>query len=205
MNIGLFGGTFDPIHWGHLAVAEEVRAKLELDEVIFIPAGQPWLKADRSISPTIHRLKMVSLAIADKSYFKVSAVEIDRSGPSYTVDTVTSLRHDVGTKAELFFLLGSDALIDLPQWKEPSRLVQMCRLVTFNRPGAVLPSLTLLEEAIPGVSQHIIVIEVSQIDISATRIRQQVALGASIHQLVPEAVERYILEQGLYTETTGLN
>lgn len=205
MDIGVFGGTFDPIHLGHLAAAEDVRVKLGLDEVIFVPAGQPWLKVDRLISPALHRLEMVSLAIADNPHFKVSTIEIDRSGPSYTVDTMAALRHQLGAKANLYFLLGGDALVELPQWREPSRLVQICQLVAFGRPGASLLSLRLLEEAIPGISQHIIFVEVSQIDISATQIRHRVAQGASLRQLVPEAVERYIREQGLYAESNGLD
>lgn len=205
MDIGVFGGTFDPIHLGHLAVAEEVRAKLGLDEVIFVPAGQPWLKVDRPISPAEHRLKMVSLAIAENHHFKISAIEVDRPGPSYTVDTIAALRDQLGAMVKLYFLLGVDALFELPQWKEPSRLVHMCQLVAFNRPGAALPSLRLLESSIPGISQRVSFVEVSQIDISATQIRQQIAQGASIHQLVPEAVEKYIWEQGLYAEAKGIN
>jgi nicotinate-nucleotide adenylyltransferase len=200
MDIGVFGGTFDPVHLGHLAVAGEVRDKLGLDEMIFIPAGQPWLKADSPVSPAVHRLAMVSLAIADNPHFKISAIEVERPGPSYTVDTMAALRHELGTEATLFFLLGSDALYELPQWKEPSRLVQMCRLVAFNRPGAAPPSLKWLESAISGISQHITFVEVSQVDISATQIRQRAAQGASLNGLVPRAVEKYILEQGLYRE-----
>lgn len=200
MEVGVFGGTFDPIHLGHLAVAEEVGAKLRLDEVIFVPAGQPWLKADRPVSPAVHRMEMVALAIADNPSFKISSIEVDRPGPTYTVDTMDVLRRELGAGAKISFILGGDALYELPQWKEPARLVQMCRLVAFNRPGAVPPSLSWLESAIPGVSQHIIFVEVSQVDVSATQIRQRAAQGTSLHGLVPKAVERYILEQGLYRE-----
>jgi len=201
MNTGVFGGTFDPIHLGHLAVAEEVRTSLGLAEVLFVPAGQPWLKADRSISPAKHRVEMVKLAIAGNPHFKLSSCEVDRPGPSYAVDTIDILHHQLGTEAKLFFLLGSDALSELPQWKEPSRLIQICHLVAFTRPGFALPPLEPLESAIPGLSQHVTFVEVPQIDISTPQIRNRVSRGASLHGLVPQAVERYILEQGLYLTT----
>ena len=201
MNVGVLGGTFDPIHLGHLAVAEEVRTSLGLAEVLFVPAGQPWLKADRSISPAKHRVEMVKLAIAGNPHFKLSSCEVDRPGPSYAVDTIDILHHQLGTEAKLFFLLGSDALSELPQWKEPSRLIQICHLVAFTRPGFALPPLESLKPAIPGLAQHVTFVEVPQIDISATQIRNRVSRGASLHGLVPQAVERYILEQGLYLTT----
>jgi len=201
MNIGVFGGTFDPIHLGHLIVAEEVRASLGLTGVVFVPAGQPWLKDDRSISPAQHRVEMINLAIADNPHFKLSTTEVDKPGPSYTVDTISVLQQQLGTEAKLFFLLGSDALSELPQWKEPSRLIQICQLVAFTRPGFAPPPLESLESAIPSLSQRVTFVEVPQINISATEIRRRVAQGASIHQLVPQAVERYILEQGLYLTT----
>ena len=200
MQIGAFGGTFDPIHIGHLTVAEEVRLKLGLSRLIFIPAGQPWLKADRSISPAEHRLAMLSLAIEDNPHFTISTIDVDRPGPSYTVDTIDAIKHELGTKVRLYFLLGSDALKELPQWKEPSRLVQICQLVAFNRPGSSISSLELLESAIPGVSQRVSFVEVSQIEISATQIRKRAAKGASLRDLVPQSVERYIREQRLYTQ-----
>jgi nicotinate-nucleotide adenylyltransferase len=197
MDIGVFGGTFDPIHIGHLIVAEEVRIKIGLGEVIFVPTGQPWLKANRPVSSAVHRLEMVRLAIITNPYFKLSTIEVDRPGPSYTVDTMAILQQQLGAETRFFFLLGSDALAELPQWKEPSRLIQMCHLVVFTRPGAVL-SLKSLESAIPGISQRVIFVDVPQIDISATQIRQRVAQGASIRYIIPEAVERYILEHKLY-------
>ena len=202
MKIGVLGGTFDPIHLGHFVVAEEVRAKLGLAEVLFVPAGQPWLKASRPISPAKHRVEMVNLAIAGNPHFKLSTSEVDRPGPSYTVDTIHILQQQLGSEAKLFFLLGSDALSELLQWKEPWRLIQICQLVAFTKPGFTLPSLELLESVIPGLSQHVTFVEVSQIDISATVIRSRVVQGASIHWLVPQAVERYILEQGLYLTTS---
>ena len=197
---GVLGGTFDPIHLGHLVVAEEVRSQLGLAEVLFIPTGQPWLKSDRAVATARLRLEMVRLATRGNPHFKVSTIETDRPGPSYTVDTMEMLWRQAGDGAELWFFLGGDALAELPKWKEPQRLIQLCRLAAFARPGFPLPPLEPLELAIPGLSQRVTSVEVSQIDISATEIRRRVAQGVSIHDLVPEAVEGYIEEHGLYRE-----
>ncbi len=190
MNIGVLGGTFDPIHNGHLAVAEEVRAQLKLDEVLFVPAGQPWLKADSPILVAEHRVEMVRLAIADRAYCKVSTMEIDRGGLSYTVDTMGELRAKIGAGDELYFILGWGSLGELPQWKEPSRIIKLCRLVAVPRPGYPRPDLESLEASIPGLSQRVILLDKPEIDISASEIRERVAQGLSINGLVPEAVER---------------
>ena len=141
---------------------------------------------------------MVRLAIGSNCEFEVSPIEVERPGASYSVDTIEALRKQLGTKVKLFFLLGSDALSEFPQWKEPSRLIQMCQLVAFSRPSSTRPSLSSLESAIPGISSHVTLIEVPQIDISSTQIRARVAQGLSIRYLVPETVERYIKEHGLY-------
>ena len=198
MNIGILGGTFDPIQLAHLAVAEEARTRLDLAEIIFVPAGQPWLKANSPISTAEHRIQMVCLAIADKPYFKLSTVEIDRAGPSYSVDTVTELQGQLGAGDELFFILGWDSLAELPLWREPSRLIKMCRLVAVPRPGYSAPDLKKLEADIPGLSQRVILMDKPEIDISATDIRNRVAHGLSISHLVPESVERYIKQHRLY-------
>jgi len=198
MNIGVLGGTFDPVHNGHLIVAEEVKTRLNLAEIIFVPAGQPWLKVDRPISPAEHRLQMLRLALADKSYFKRSTIEIERTGPSYTVDTITELRGQLGSEDELFFILGWDSLAELPQWREPSRLIKMCYLVAVPRPGYPRPKLKTLEVIIRGLSQRVMLMKKPEIDISASAIRERVARGLSIRHLVPEPVNRYIKEHGLY-------
>ena len=198
MNIGVMGGTFDPIHIGHLAVGEEARERLNLAMVLFVPAGQPWLKPNIPISAAEHRLQMVRLAIANKPYFKLSTMEIERAGPSYTVDTIAELLGQLGAGDELFFILGWDNLAELPQWKEPGRLIKMCRLVAVPRPGYPLPALKALEASIPGLSQRVMLMDKPEIDISASAIRDRVAQGLSIHHLVPEPVERYIKEHKLY-------
>lgn len=198
MKIGVLGGTFDPVHIGHLKVAEEVTASLNLDEVIFMPAGKPWLKADNLISPAEHRLEMVRLAIAGKDNFKLSTVEIDRAGPTYTVDTMAELSRQLGPERELFFILGWDNLTQLPQWHEPSRLIKLCRLVAVPRVDFPPPDLASLEGAIPGLSQRVILLDSPRIDMNASEIRQRVGQGLSIAHLAPEPVEGYIIEHGLY-------
>jgi len=198
MKIGVLGGTFDPIHLGHLLVAEEARARLNLTQTLFVPAGQPWLKTNNVISPAEHRVEMIRLAIADKPYFKLSTMEIERPGPTYTVDTIAALKGQLSPGAELFFILGWDNLIQLPQWREPSRLVKMCHLVAIPRVVYPTPDLASLEAAIPGLSQRVILLDKPWIDINASVIRQRVAQGLSISHLVPEPVERYIKQHRLY-------
>jgi len=199
-KIGVLGGTFDPIHLGHLIVAEDLRQKLGLGEVLFVPAGRPWLKLkeEKPISPAEHRLAMVRLAVASNPYFKVSTMEIDRPGLSYSIDTVLELKAKLGAKSEIYFIVGPDALAELPKWKDPARLVEICQVVGIGRPGHAQADLSTLESSIPGVSQRIMLMNVPQIDISATEIRRQVAQGLSIRYLVPEAVEKYIQEHELY-------
>ncbi len=198
MRIGVMGGTFDPIHNAHLVIAEEVRAWLNLAEVLFVPASQPWLKSDRPISAAEHRLEMVRLALADRPYCKLSTVDIDRSGPSYAVDTIAELQSQLDTMTELFFILGWDSLAELPQWREPSRLVEMCYLVAVPRPGYSRPKLKGLKAAIPGLSQRVMFMDNPEIAISASEIRDRVARGLSVRHLVPEPVNRYIKEHKLY-------
>ncbi len=198
MNIGVLGGTFDPIHLGHLIIAEEARLKLDLARVIFVPAGQPWLKLDRNITPATHRLEMVRLAIEGRPYFELSTVETDRPGPSYSVDTIAVLRQQLGKESALFLLLGWDSVSELPQWKEPARLVQMCRLVAITRPGFSRPDLARLEALVPGLTENVVWLEISPVDISSSAIRERVAQELPIGHLVPPKVERYILEHRLY-------
>lgn len=198
MNIGILGGTFDPVHIGHLVVAKEVTDRLSLDEVVFIPAGQPWLKADSRILDAGHRVQMVRLAIAGKPRFRLSTMEIERAGPTYSVDTIRELRQKLGAGDELYFILGWDNLEQLPRWRQPELLISMCRLVAVPRVGFPVPELASVDEAIPGLIQRVIMLDKPQIDISASVIRQRVRQGLPISNLVPEAVEKYIKEHGLY-------
>lgn len=203
MKIGVLGGTFDPIHVGHLKVAEEVTASLNLSEVIFMPAGQPWLKADNLISPAEHRLEMMRLALAGRANFRLSTMEIERPGPTYTVDTMAELRRQLGSGDELFFILGWDNLTQLPQWHQSSRLIKLCRLVAVPRVDFPPPDLASLDAVIPGLSPRVILLDAPRIDINASEIRQRVREGLSIHNLVPGVVERYIKEHRLYAREQG--
>jgi nicotinate-nucleotide adenylyltransferase len=198
MKIGVLGGTFDPIHIGHLKVAEEVTASLKLSEVIFMPAGQPWLKADNLISPAEHRLEMMRLVLAGRSNFKLSTMEVERPGPTYTVDTMAELSRQLGEGDELFFILGWDNLTQLPQWHEPSRLIKFCRLVAVPRVDFPPPDLASLDAVIPGLSKRVILLNAPRIDVNASEIRRMVREGLPIQNLVPEVVEKYIKEHGLY-------
>ena len=198
MKVGIMGGTFDPIHWGHLIIAEEVREALGLSEVLFIPCGQPWLKLERPITPAVHRVEMMRLAVGTTPQFKLSEVEVQRSGPSYSVDTLVELREQLGGGAELFFIVGCDALADLARWKEPQRLIQLCSLVAVPRLNFNSPDLKALERSVPGVSERLINVAAPIIDISSSRIRERVRKGLSIRYLVPEKVEEYIARQKLY-------
>lgn len=201
MNIGVLGGTFDPIHIGHLVVAEEARIKFGLREVLFVPAGQPWLKLGRNITLAVHRVEMVRRAIADNLHFKLCTLEVERPGPSYTVDTLTMLRKQLGSEASLFFILGRDTLAELPLWKEPEKLIQLCRLVVAPRLGS--KDLKHLETAIPGLLDKVIQLDMPVIGISSSGIRQRIAQGLPIRYLVPAEVEKYITEQKIYPTSAG--
>lgn len=203
MRVGVFGGTFDPIHIGHLTVARAVQRGLRLDKVIFVPAGQPWMKEGTPVSPVRDRLEMVRLAIRRRARFEVSTIEAERPGPSYAVDTMDAFHKEFGSGSALFFLLGSDALAEIGKWREPDRLVRLCMLVAFPRPGYPLPPLEGLQAAVPGIADRIIFAQVPQVDIWATDIRRLVGEGRSIAGLVPRAVEKYILDHGLYGAEHG--
>jgi nicotinate-nucleotide adenylyltransferase len=200
-HIGLLGGTFDPIHYGHLVIAEEVRAVLQLDEIAFIPAGQPPHKPGRIITPAQHRVAMLELAIASNPYFAICLVDVERSGPSYTVDTLRQLREERGANTALYFVIGWDSLQELHTWYDPIGILeQLTYLVAVRRPGYVEEPgyKELLEKRLPGILQRLLVVPAPQLDISATDLRQRVAEGRPIKYQTPEAVERYIAEHDLY-------
>jgi len=199
MNLGIFGGTFDPIHNGHLGIAEEAASRVALDEVWFIPTGQPWLKAGRIISPSHHRIAMVRLAL-ERYSFKVSSIEIDRLGPSYTVDTLLALVEGGAKEDSLFFILGMDALTDLHRWHQPQRLFELCTLVAVSRPAYSDFDLVSLDQFRPRASDQVVVVNGPSIRISGAEIRQRVARDLPITDWVPEKVEAYIYQHGLYRE-----
>jgi len=198
MKTGVLGGTFDPVHRGHIMVAEEARARLGLSGVILMPTGQPWFKQDNPVSAARHRLEMVRLAIAGKPYLKLSSMEVERSGPTYTVDTIAQLKARAGAGDELFFIMGWDNLAQFPHWREPSRLITMCRLVAVPRPGYSLPDLDSLEAEVPGLKENLILLEKPEVAIDSTDIRECIARGSSVDRLIPGAVIKYIEQHQLY-------
>ena len=195
---GLLGGTFDPVHLGHLILAQEARERLGLRQVLFMPAGRPWMK-DRTITPAPHRLAMLQLAVEDNLAFAISRIETDHPGSSYTADTLARLSGEMPGE-RLFFLLGWDALEDLPRWKDPERVLALAELLVFPRAGYPAPDLPYLERLLPGVGKRLHLMEGPLIQISSTEVRRRVREGLSIRYLVPRAVEQYILEKGLYKE-----
>jgi nicotinate-nucleotide adenylyltransferase len=199
-KIGVLGGTFDPVHLGHLIVAEEVRQKLGLQEVLLIPAGRPWLKAGEEVSAPEHRLEMAILATASNPYLNVSTLEIERSGPTYSIDTVVELRAGLGASASIFFIMGYDTVAELDRWKDARRLVELCQVVAVPRPGHAKLDLRSLERGIPEASQRLRKVDVPQIDISASEIRRRVARGQTIRYLVPDEVGDYIAANKLYVQ-----
>ena len=197
-RVGVLGGTFDPIHIGHLVAAEEARAQLRLDRVVFVPAGLPPHKLTEHVSSADHRLAMVKLAIVRNPYFTVSRVDIDRFGPCYTVDTIELLREEWGSDVELYFIMGSDSLADILTWHQPERLIRLCRLVVMERPG-YRADMGELERLLPGIASRVHFINSPQLDISSTDIQRRVRERLPIKYQVPEAVEDYIYEHELYT------
>ncbi len=201
LKVGVLGGTFDPVHIGHLIVAEEARIRLKFDEVLFVPARQPVFKPDAAITPAHHRVEMVRRAIASNSHFKLCTLEVDRPGPSYTVDTMRLLREQLGGEAILFFIIGRDNLADLSLWKEPGELLKLCRLVVAPREG--LEDLNHPETSIPGLHESVVQLEMPVIGISSSGIRERVAQGLSIRYLVPESLEQYIRDNNIYGTAAG--
>lgn len=196
--VGILGGTFDPIHYGHLEIAEDCWYQLQLDEILFVPAGAPPHKRGRAISPAADRLAMVTLAIAGNPHFRLSRVEVDRPGISYSVDTVARLREELGPDTRLFFIIGRDMLRDLPTWHRPDRLADLCEIVAVSRPGYPPFDLTRLEPAIPRATERIRQLEVPALNIAASDLRRRVAEGRPITYMTPDAVVRYIQEHRLY-------
>jgi nicotinate-nucleotide adenylyltransferase len=192
-KLGLMGGTFDPIHHGHLVAAEEARYALGLERVLFIPAGTPWQKESGPVTPADQRLEMTKLAIADNEFFEVSRVELDREGRTYTIETLQAVREQVAPGAELFFVTGADAILQILTWKDPEEALALATFVAVSRPGHDLHELEEL-----GVSDRVVRLEIPALAISSTDIRRRVAAGRPIRYLVPEQVRRYIEEQGLY-------
>ena len=200
MRLGLFGGTFDPVHYGHLLLAECCREQCRLDEVRFLPAAVPPHKRGRERTPAAVRIEMLELAIAGHAAFSVSRYEVDRGGVNFTADTLAHFREE-DPEAELFFLLGADMLHDLPHWHQPERICELATAVAVRRPGSgplnfdVLRPITSAER-LEAIRRH--QAEMPEIGLSSTEIRRRVAAGLSIRYWTPRAVEKYIETHGLY-------
>ena len=199
-RIGILGGTFDPPHLGHLLIAETARVELDLESVMFVPAGEPWLKSGQRITPAEHRLRMVQLAVADNLNFCVSDCEIRRSGATYTVDTLRELRCGFPSEAELYFIVGSDVLEQFHRWKEPEAILALCRLAVIERPGGPAEGIAALRGTFPDALDAGAVVSVAgpRVDFSASELRRVLAAGQSTRYQIPDAVAAYIAEQELY-------
>ena len=194
MRIGVLGGTFDPIHIAHLLLAEQAAEQLVLDKVLLVPAGDPWRKAGREITPAVLRLEMVRRAVADNPLFEVDDREIRREGATYTIDALREMRAEVDPDDDLFLLLGEDALADLPLWREPEAFPDYATVVVAPREGAELP------ETLPFDPVAIERIDMPYMNVSATDLRHRARLGRSLRYLVPEPVRLFIEERGLYQD-----
>lgn len=194
-SVGVLGGTFDPIHLGHLALAEEAREALGLERVLFVPAAMPPHKQGRQITSPDHRRAMVELAVADNTAFEVSTVELARPGPSYTVDTLAALAEHA---RELTLLLSAESFAELPDWHQPRRIIELARIAVAPRAGYELRSRGWLEDRLPGTGDRVRFLDGPNLRVSASEIRARVAAGRSVRYLVAASVARYIAEHQLY-------
>ena len=196
-RVGVMGGTFDPIHHGHLVAASEVQSWFDLDEVVFVPTGAPWQKNDRAVSPAEDRYLMTVVATAANPRFNVSRVDIDRDGPTYTRDTLRDLRAEM-PDAELYFITGADALADIFTWRDADELFELATFVGCTRPGYTMDPETLAK--IP--SDKVTMVEIPALAISSTDCRDRHRRGEPVWYLVPDGVVQYIAKHGLYPKDT---
>jgi nicotinate-nucleotide adenylyltransferase len=203
-RVGVLGGTFDPIHYGHLVIAEDARTYLRLRKVLFVPAHHPPHKPDGSYCPFEHRVRMTELGIAGNPHFELSLVEMRREGPSYTVDTLRDLQAELRPDVELYFIVGMDSLENLMEWYSPAELLTLCRLVVAERTGYRV-DLSALNKALPGLKERLELIDTPELSISSTDLQRRVRHGLPIRYQVPPAVERYVHEHRLYLDEGKAN
>lgn len=201
LNIGLMGGTFDPIHMGHLVTAEEARQQFDLDYVIFVPTGIPPHKDEMAVSLPEHRYLMATLAVMSNPSFFVSRFEIDMEGPTYTIDTVRHFACGKPPNPEIFFITGADAILEIFTWKDYEELLNFCTFIAVSRPGYSLERFhESLDRSCPEMKHKVHLLEIPALAVSSTFIRERVALGKTIKYLTPEPVEQYIRKHGLYRQ-----
>jgi nicotinate-nucleotide adenylyltransferase len=197
-RIGILGGTFDPPHLGHLWLATMAADAIGLGRVLFMPAAQPPHKRTEGMTRATDRLLMTRLAIAGDDAFELTLIEMERSGPSFTIDSVDELRRAYGTDAELFLLMAADSLAQIDTWREPDALLERIEWVVGPRPGVAMPDRSALEERFGAGASRIQLLKGPSLDVSSTEIRERVAAGHAIRYLVPRGVEELITERGLY-------
>ncbi len=198
-KVGIMGGTFDPIHIGHLVIAEAVRIEYGLDKVLFIPAANPPHKQDSLVTPSMHRYIMTVMATYSNPHFYVSSIEMERPGPSYTIDTVVELIELYGVQTDFYFITGTDAVQDLTTWKDIDRLLELCHFISVTRPGCISTLDAVIKLFGNKGRTAIHRLAAPALEISSTDIRERVKNGRSIKYIVPESVESYILKEGLYS------
>lgn len=197
-RVGILGGTFDPPHLGHLWLASLAADVMDLQRVLFMPAARPPHKRDRTISGATDRLLMTRLAIGSDPLLELSPIEMERTGPSYTIDSVTQLQATYGGASELFLLMAADSLQQIDTWREPDRLLATVEWIVGPRPGAPVPDMSALRERFDGAASRIHLLDGPSLDISSSEIRRRVAAGRVISYLVPRPVEELIADRGLY-------
>ena len=202
MRIGVFGGTFDPVHLGHLLIAEKARVNLQLQEVIFVPAGIPWMKTEQSITSSEHRVNMVNIAIMSNPFFRVSCFEVEKAGASYTVETLEEMAK-IHEGAKLFLIVGSDIIEEFDKWKAPDKVLQFAHLVIFNR--RMIRNRGSDDYDIPSKVKGTDITKITwvpgpELKISSSNIRRRVSEGKSIRDMVSDEVIKYIADHGLYLD-----
>ncbi len=223
-RLGLFGGSFNPIHNGHLTIARDVRERMKLSRVLFVPTGDPPHKQNQSLAPAPVRFEMVRLAIADTPVFTVSPIEVNRTGKSYSIDTLRDIREQYGRSCELFFIIGLDAFLEFPTWRAPEEILKMCHFVVVPRPGRSFKTLAEIPlfknpdpeplgqldagmigrfEIVAPEALGLTCLSIPPCPISASEIRQRVRSGLPLANMLPPSVESYILQHSLYREDSN--
>ena len=202
MKVGVLGGTFDPVHVGHLMIAGVALERLGLDQVLFVPAGEPWFKKGQQVTEARHRMAMAELAVSSEPRFLVSDVEVRRKGPSYTGDTLGELKSGLDEETKFYVIVGLDALAEFHRWHDPARVLEMCTLVGAARPGFETLNRSSIDSVQPGASDGVVVIDGPLVGVSSSEVRRRVGQGHSTRNWVPEPVDAYIREQRLYVGNT---